>query len=92
MVLVPFLTLLALLLNLLQIGLQVLDIVLVFCPLLLGQNGFCHGQMQGTNYAIVALIVQFAWKAADCFFNILVFIETIVTVQTLNDIIHRPLK
>lgn len=81
-ILVPVLTLLALLHNFPQIGFQVLDILLVLCPLLLGQNGLGHRQVQGTHDAIVALVVQFARKATNGLSHIFVLIETIVTVQT----------
>lgn len=86
-ILVPVLTLLALLHNFPQIGFQVLDILFVLCPLLLGQNGLGHRQVQGTHDAIVALVVQLARKATNGLNHICVLMETIVTVQTYRILI-----
>lgn len=79
---VPLGALLALFLNLLQVGLQVSVVLLVLGPLILRQDGLGHRKMQSANHAVVSLVVEFSRKATNGFFDILVFVQDIVMVQT----------
>lgn len=83
-VLVPVLAFLALLDHLVQVGLQVLDILLVLGPLLLGQDRLGHGQVQGAHDTVVALIVKLAGQAAHGLLHVLVLVQNVVPVQTWN--------
>lgn len=79
---VPFETLLVLLLNFLQVGLQVFVVLFVFGPLILRQDGLGHRKIQSANHAVVSLVVQMFRKATNGFFDFLGFVQAIVMVET----------
>lgn len=79
---VPFNLLGLLLLDLFQVGLEVLEVLLVLRPLVLGQDGLGHREMEGASDAEVSLVVELGWKAAERFFDLSGFVQAIVAVQT----------
>lgn len=68
--------------DLVQIGLQVFGVLLVFGPLLFGKDGLGHREVEGASDAVGALIVDLGWKSSDGFFHVYVLVQAIVTVES----------